>query len=59
MYVAQNLPGSKEEVARFMRLKATTIVLENVRLIDGTGMSPLEKQSIVINGRAHRSYRRL
>lgn len=45
---AQNLPGSKEEVARFVRLKAKTIVLENVRLIDGTGRSPLEKQSVVI-----------
>jgi imidazolonepropionase-like amidohydrolase len=45
---AQNLPGSMEEVARFVRLKAKTIVLENVRVIDGTGAAPLEKQTIVI-----------
>ncbi len=45
---AQNLPGSKEEVARFVRQKSKTIVLENVRVIDGTGASPSEKQAIVI-----------
>jgi len=44
----QNLPGSKEEVARFVRLRAKTIVLENVRVIDGTGATPKEKQTIVI-----------
>jgi imidazolonepropionase-like amidohydrolase len=45
---AQNLPGSKEEVARFIRLQAKTIVLENVRIIDGTGAASHEKQTIVI-----------
>jgi len=44
----QNLPGSKEEVARFVRLRAKTIVLQNVRVIDGTGASPKENQTIVI-----------
>ena len=45
---AQNLPGSKEEVARFVRSQAKTIVLENVRIIDGTGAPSREKQTIVI-----------
>ncbi len=35
--LSQDLPGSKDEVARFVRLKAKTIALENVRVIDGTG----------------------
>lgn len=47
---AQNLPGSKEEVARFVRLRAQSIVLENVRVIDGTGAPPKEKQTVVITG---------
>ena len=46
--LAQNLPGSKEEVAKYVRLKAKTIVLENVRVIDGTGTPPKEQQTIVI-----------
>jgi imidazolonepropionase-like amidohydrolase len=45
---AQNLPGSKEEVARFVRLRAKSVVLENVRVIDGTGSPPKENQDIVI-----------
>ena len=45
---AQNLPGSKEEVARFVRLRAQSVVLENVRVIDGTGAPPKENQAVVI-----------
>jgi imidazolonepropionase-like amidohydrolase len=49
---AQNLPGSKKEVAQFVRYDSKTIVLENVRVIDGTGAAPKENQTIVItNGR--------
>jgi imidazolonepropionase-like amidohydrolase len=49
---AQNLPGSKKEVAQFVRYDAKTIVLEHVRIIDGTGSAPKENQTIVIsNGR--------
>ncbi len=46
--LSQDLPGSKDEVARFVRLKAKTIALENVRVIDGTGAPPVENQSLVI-----------
>ena len=49
---AQNLPGSKKEVTQFVRYDSKTIVLEKVRVIDGTGASPKENQTIVItNGR--------
>ena len=47
---AQGLPGSKEEVAKFVRLRANSIVLENVRVIDGTGAPAKENQTAVING---------
>src|ERR1051326_9013762 len=48
----QTLPGSKKEVAQFVRYDAKTIVLENVHVIDGTGAAPKENQTIVItNGR--------
>lgn len=46
---AQNLPGSKQEVARFVHLRAKTIALENARVIDGTGAPPKEKQTIIIS----------
>lgn len=49
---AQNLPGSKQEVAQFVRYNSKTIVLENVRVIDGTGAPPQKNQTVVIsNGR--------
>jgi imidazolonepropionase-like amidohydrolase len=49
---AQNLPGSKKEVAQFVRFDSKTIVLEHLRVIDGTGDPPKENQTIVIsNGR--------
>ncbi len=46
--MAQKLPGSKEEVARFVHLRAKSVVLENVRVIDGTGAPPKENQAVVI-----------
>ncbi|HEX6650515.1 MAG TPA: amidohydrolase family protein [Pyrinomonadaceae bacterium] len=49
---AQNLPGSKKEVAQFVRYDSKTIILDHVRVIDGTGSAPKENQTIVIsNGR--------
>ena len=35
---------------QFIRVEAPTIVLTNVRVIDGTGVAPLEDQTIVIAG---------
>lgn len=46
---AQNLPGSKKEVAQFVRYNSKTIVLEHVRVIDGTGAAQKENQTIVIS----------
>jgi len=46
---AQNLPGSKKEVAQFVRYNSHTSVLEHVRVIDGTGTAPKENQTIVIS----------
>lgn len=48
--IAQDLPGSKKEVAQFVRYGAKTIVLEHVRVIDGTGAAPKENQTVVISG---------
>jgi imidazolonepropionase-like amidohydrolase len=49
---AQNLPGSKQEVAQFVRYNSKTTVIEHVRVIDGTGAAPKENQTVVItNGR--------
>jgi imidazolonepropionase-like amidohydrolase len=45
---AQNLPGSKEEVARFVRLREKSVVLENVRVIDGTGAPAKETQAVLV-----------
>jgi enamidase len=47
---AQSLPGSKEEVAKFIQLRANSIILDNVRVIDGTGAPPKQNQSIAIAG---------
>jgi imidazolonepropionase-like amidohydrolase len=46
---AQNLPGSKKEVAQFVRYDSKSIVLEHVRIIDGTEADPKENQTIVIS----------
>ena len=43
--VAQN-----NEVRQFIRVEAPVVVLEHVRVIDGTGTAPVEDQAIVISG---------
>src|SRR5580698_6634819 len=45
--VAQNTPG--KDVAPFISVNAQSIVLNHVRVIDGTGAAPRENQSVFIN----------
>src|ERR1700759_2975029 len=45
-------PTLSPAVAKYVKVNAHTVVLEHVRIIDGTGAAPLEDQSIVIeNGK--------
>ena len=55
MALAQN-PGAKpvDPLAPFEKVKADTIVLEHVRVIDGTGAPAKEDQYIEIDRRQHR-----
>ena len=42
--------GQNNERQQFIRAEAAVIVLQHVRVIDGTGAPPLEDQAIVISG---------
>jgi len=42
--------GQNNERQQFVRVDAPVVVLEHVRLIDGTGAAPVEDQAIVISG---------
>jgi len=42
--------GQNNERQQFIRAEAAVIVLQHVRVIDGTGAAPLEDQAIVISG---------
>ena len=42
--------GPSSEVRQFIKVDAPVVVLEHVRIIDGTGAAPVEDQAIVISG---------
>lgn len=44
--LSQEIPDS--EMPSYVRLRASIIALENVRIIDGTGTPPIEMQTVVI-----------
>jgi imidazolonepropionase-like amidohydrolase len=43
-------PGLSPEVEAFVRVRAATVVLAHVRVIDGTGKAALDDQNVVIEG---------
>src|SRR5947209_8891838 len=44
------LSAHSPEVRQFIRVEGPTIVLQHVRIVDGTGAAPSEDQTIVISG---------
>ena len=42
--------GPSSEVRQFIKVEGPVVVLEHVRVIDGTGAAPVEDQTIVISG---------
>ena len=42
--------GPSGEVRQFVRVEAPVVVLEHVRVVDGTGAAPVEDQAVVISG---------
>jgi len=52
---AQESDGLSEEVAKFVAVDASVVVLTDVRIVDGTGVPPIDDRTIVIeNGRIAR-----
>ena len=41
--------GPSGEVRQFVRVEAPVVVLEHVRVVDGTGAAPVEDQAVVID----------
>ncbi len=47
---AQQPASLSPTVQKYVRVNAPRVVLEHVRVIDGTGQAPLENQNVVIEG---------
>jgi len=47
---AQQLPSLSPTVQKYVRVNAPKVVLEHVRVIDGTGQALVENQNVVIEG---------
>jgi imidazolonepropionase-like amidohydrolase len=47
---AQQPPSLSPEVQKYVRVNAPKVILEHVRVIDGTGQVPVENQNVVIEG---------
>jgi imidazolonepropionase-like amidohydrolase len=45
---AQQTPSLSAMVLKYVRVNAPTVVLQHVRVIDGTGRSPVEDQNLII-----------
>jgi hypothetical protein len=47
---AQQAASLSPAVQKYVRVSAPKVVLEHVRVIDGTGQAPLENQNVLIEG---------
>ncbi len=50
LYVHAQTPSLAPEVQKFVRVNAPKVVLEHVRIIDGTGKPAVDDQNVVIEG---------
>lgn len=47
---AQQPPTLSATVQKYVRVNAPRVVIEHVRIIDGSGQPPVEDQNVVMNG---------
>ena len=50
LVAAQQAGALDPLVQKYVRVSAPRVVLEHVRVIDGTGQAPMENQNVVIEG---------